>query len=52
MDRAPEGTVGVVLVKQMVLALPKKRPVGIVHPIRWRDEVVKWPMPVAGESEA
>jgi hypothetical protein len=52
MNRAPERPVWIVLVKQVVLAFPKKHAIWIIHPMGRRNKMVKRPMPVTGQAIA
>src|ERR1700751_3416337 len=52
MNRAPERSIWIVLVKEMVLPLPENRAVWIIHPIRWRQEMIKRSVRVGGKRLA
>lgn len=44
------GTVGIVLVEQVILALPMDEAVGVIHPVGGRQEVVLGAMRVISQS--
>ncbi len=50
-ERAPKRAIRIVLIKQVILALPENRPVWIIHPIGRCEEVIKRPVPVLGEAD-
>ena len=50
LNEIPVGTIRVVLVEDVITALPEQGSVDVVHPRGWRREVVGWPMRVAGKG--
>ena len=50
LNEIPVGAVRVVLVEDVVTALPEQGSVDVVHPRGWRREVIGWPMRVAGKG--
>ena len=48
----PDGAVWIMLIKKVVLAIPRDNAVRIIHPIRWWEEVIARPVRVYGKQLA
>jgi hypothetical protein len=51
MDITPEWILGIILIKQMILAFPKETAVRIIHPIARSNEMVERPIRVIDQAE-